>query len=91
MSVLDEAKLIVEERGESYGHPRENFTGCAAMWTAYLTRRGLLTGPLDPTDIAMMNILQKVDRHAFKRKPDNLLDVCGYAWCAEKCDESVGK
>jgi len=72
------AKKIVEERGSEYGHPRENFSTIAALWTAWGARRGWLAGTLTPKDVAFMNILQKISREAHAHKQDNLDDIEGY-------------
>lgn len=82
--MLDEATAIVEgSRNAAYGDPAGNHGTTAAMWTAYLQRRGLLTGDLDARDVCWLNALQKGSRDAFDRRRDNLVDVAGYMLNAE--------
>lgn len=81
-SVLGEAAAIVAgPRQQAYGHPIDNYGTLAEMLSGYLTRRG--TTRIDAHDAIMFNILQKVAREATSRKRDNLVDIAGYARCAE--------
>lgn len=78
-SVLDEARAIVNgDRNKAYGKPEESFTTISNYWETYL---GI---DISPKDVAMMMILLKVARNEHKAKRDNLVDICGYAACAEK-------
>ena len=78
-TVLDEAKRIVNgDRNEQYGEPEDTFAEIAALWEIYLECA------ISPRDVAMMMILLKVARDNNKHKRDNLVDICGYAACAEK-------
>ena len=84
--MLEEAARIVDgDRNAAYGDPAGNHGTTAAMWTAYLRRRGMLTGDLelDGRDVCMLNVLQKVSRDAHTRQRDSLVDLCGYARNAE--------
>lgn len=85
-TVLEEAARIVDgDRNEAYGDPAGNHGTTAAMWTAYLARRGLLApgAVLDARDVCWVNALQKASRDAFDRRRDNLVDVAGYMRNAE--------
>jgi hypothetical protein len=73
---MDTDKLV-EERGKQYGHPREDFTRTAGMWSAYLGHE------IKAEDVPMMMILLKVSREKHKHKDDNLFDIKGYAKTAE--------
>ena len=96
LAILSEVEKIVYGRGEKdYGHPRENFEDEARAFTAYLRARKLLVRPdkdcqmpaecaLNPRDIAMLNILQKVIRDGNAPKHDNLVDIIGYALTAHR-------
>lgn len=47
--LLDGAKgTVVDDRGDTHGHPRENLQHTADMWAAYLET------DVSPTDVAMM-------------------------------------
>lgn len=67
------AEKLVKERGADYGHPKEDFTRTAGLWSAYL---GI---EVRPEDVPMMMILLKVSRQKHKHKMDNLDDIQGYA------------
>jgi hypothetical protein len=72
-SLVEEALQAVEERGEKYGHPRENLKRIAEMWTSYLGFS------IEIQDVAMMMILLKVARTV--ETPchrDSLVDIVGY-------------
>lgn len=80
MTILDEAKRIVDnERQKEHGDVKANFERVAAFWSAYL---GVDIGL---HDVAHMMMLFKIAR--LQGKPGNfesLVDVVGYAYCAEK-------
>jgi hypothetical protein len=89
-SVLQEAeRLIHGDRHADYGHPLDDFTAQAEMFTAYLRKGGKLAEDetLDYMDVAMLMILVKVARQAGMRKRDNLVDTAGYAGCAEDAEK----
>ncbi len=78
---------IVDERGEEYGHPFVNHTRTARLWNAYLANRDG-GKPLDPLDVCMFNILQKISRSQEGHPSvDTLQDIAGYAVNAQiVCD-----
>ena len=69
----------IAERGAQYGPPKENHARTARLWNAYLACRK--NEPLTPTDICLLNILQKVARTMSEAGPsrDTLMDMAGYA------------
>lgn len=78
-SITDEAKTIVAgDRAQDYGDATESFKRIAALWTAW---KGV---EFTPWDVAQMMILLKVSRAKTSRKRDTLVDIIGYAECAEK-------
>jgi len=83
--ILKTAESIVNgDRRRDYGHPRDNHGCTAALWRAYLLRRGnaLEAGgcvSVDAYDVCMLNILQKISRAANRRTDDTLVDIVGYA------------
>lgn len=86
-TVLEEAERIVGgDRNDAYGHPAVDFACIAAMWNAYLIKR-FGCGDLTSRDVAMLMIMLKTAREARKPGRDNLVDIAGYARCAERLDE----
>ncbi len=81
-SLSDEAKTIVAgDRAQDYGDATESFKRIAALWTAW---KGV---EFTPWDVAQMMILLKVSRAKTSRKRDTLVDIIGYAECAERVGE----
>ena len=77
---LRHAAKAVRERGQSYGHPKDNHDATSRLWQAYFDRRfrgGAVR--LDAEDVCVCMMLQKICREANERKPDNMIDVVGYA------------
>lgn len=71
-------KTVCEERQDSYGKPENNFAIIAHLWSGYLG--GVV---LKAEDVAIMMILLKLARiRTGKFKPDNYIDIAGYAACA---------
>lgn len=88
MSILDQAaKITSEDRRKKYGHPSANLGNTAKLWSAYLERKVGVNFELDARDVCMMMVLVKVSRDANAPDPDNLLDIVGYARCAEIIEE----
>ena len=75
---LEKAAAIVNgDRQRDYGHPKDNHGCTAAMFAAYLHRRG---GVVDAEAVCVFNLLQKVSRLAnTPGHPDSLTDIIGYA------------
>ena len=77
-SLIEEALQAVEERGENYGHPRDNLRRISEMWSTYLGTEVAMS------DVAMMMILLKVARTV--ETPchrDSLVDIIGYVHAIE--------
>jgi hypothetical protein len=66
-------KELTDQRGKDYGHPREDFTRTAIMWSA------ILNHPVRTEDVPLMMIALKISREVHKHKSDNLDDIQGYA------------
>ena len=72
----DAAGLVNGVRNAAYDEPFQNFARIAGLWSAYL---GL---PINATDVAILNLLQKVGR--LMHTPDHWdswVDLAGYAAC----------
>lgn len=71
--VLEEAaRLVRGRRRTDYGHPRDNHARTAALWSAYL---GV---PITPTQVCMLNLLQKISRSVHRTTRDTIVDIAGY-------------
>lgn len=71
--ILEEALRITKgDRNNDYGHPFDDFTKTAAMWSAIL---GTTVGP---EHVAMCMICVKLSRQCNSPKRDNLVDGAGY-------------
>lgn len=71
-------KTVCEERQDSYGTPKDNFATIAVLWSWYLG-----DVMLEAEDVAIMMILLKIARiQTGTFKPDNYIDIAGYAACA---------
>lgn len=76
-SIAEEAAAVVAgDRAADYGDVNESFARIAKLWSAY-------TGStISPWDVAQMMILLKVSRAKTSTKRDTLVDIIGYAECA---------
>lgn len=82
--VENEAQTIVRngERQMNYGHPNQDFSRTAGMWSAYLGR------DVTMRDVALMMAMLKMSR--LKATPghrDSLVDLIGYSICYERLEE----
>jgi hypothetical protein len=92
-TILEEAEALVSgPRQEAYGAPDENLAHIAAAWTLYINWRDNRGIHIDAQDVCMMMMLLKVVRAAANSPiaRDHLVDIAGYARCAELCSPSVG-
>jgi len=84
--LLEDAITITHgDRNEHYDTPSANFRRIADLWSIYLGT------PIEPHDVAAMNVLQKVARlmHSPLHR-DSWLDIAGYAACGyETLDEQT--
>ena len=83
-SVLDEAAAVIRERGRDYDHPLPNHERIAAMWTVIL---GATVTPLQVVQCMMAVKLARLI--ATPEHRDSLVDLCGYAACAETIIDSI--
>ena len=93
-SILAEAeKCVCGDRDEQYGSPENNLSLIARLWREYLDT----DKPITAHDVAIMMALLKIARIASgQKKPDNYVDLAGYAACAGEIafrqnDEETGR
>jgi len=74
INILQTADNLVNgDRQEDYGHPIEDFSRTAKLWSAV---KGV---EFTAEDVAMFMICVKISRQVNKPKEDNLVDLAGYA------------
>ena len=79
---------IVVSRGKDYGPPSVHFARTIGAINAIFADK--ISVPFTAADWAMFMIIDKLAREQERQKKDNLLDIVGYAACANQC-RSVGK
>jgi hypothetical protein len=73
-SVLLEAQRLVHgDRGADYGHPLDDFSRTAKLWSAILGQ------DVTPEQVGLCMCAVKLSRQCNKPKRDNLVDLAGYA------------
>ena len=73
-TVLQEAqRLVYGDRQQSYGHPLDDFTRTAQMWSA------ILGWKVTAEQVGLCMCAVKISRQCNKPKRDNLTDLAGYA------------
>ena len=86
-TVLDEAKAAVYgDRQDDYGHPREDFTRTAVLWTGLLHHLLADGAHITPEDIARCMIAVKLARDVHAPKRDNRVDIAGYALTLDRLE-----
>lgn len=86
-----EIKEIQNERELDYGNAKEAHQAIADSWSVYLSRKFRMKIELEAKDVAILMVLFKSMREAYKHKYDNLLDLASYADFAKKFCESTVK
>lgn len=73
-NILEEAnRLVGGDRQRSYGHPAEDFTRTARLWSEILRTK------VTKEQVAMCMIAVKLSREVNLHGRDNLVDIAGYA------------
>ena len=76
-------RLVYGDRGETYGHPREDFARTGKMWAAILG-----VPEITPSQVALCMMALKISRHTYQPKHDNIVDMAGYAECLYRIEET---
>jgi hypothetical protein len=86
-TILAEAEsLVYGDRQGDYGHPREDFTRTALLWTGVLLHKLAEGEHITPEDIALCMVQVKVSREVNKPKRDNRVDGAGYLLCLDRLE-----
>ncbi len=84
-TILQEAQgLVYGDRQAAYGHPYDDYTRTARMWEAIL---GMQPFTISPRIACLMMAAVKISREVNAPKRDNLVDLAGYAACAQRCTD----
>lgn len=75
------SSLVEGDRQEDYGHPLDNFSRIAQMWSA------ILGCPVSAEQVGLCMIAVKISRQLNKPKADNMTDAAGYAQTVQMCVE----
>lgn len=82
MNILEEANGLVNgARQGDYGHPLDDFTKTAKMWSA------ILGCEVTAEQVGLCMIAVKISRQLNKPKRDNMVDAAGYAATVQMCIE----
>jgi hypothetical protein len=82
-NILREAERLTRgDRNDDYGHPKVEHDRIAAYWSIFV---GV---PIRAEQVAMMMVLLKVARLGHRYKRDSLVDIAGYADCAQRIIEA---
>lgn len=74
MNILEEANGLVHgDRQAAYGHPLDDFSRTAKMWSAILGHE------VTAEQVGLCMCAVKLSRQVNKPKRDNLVDLAGYA------------
>ncbi len=77
-------EIMHTNREDSYGRPFENYSALSDLWSAYIRRATGKAVTLNALDCIQMMMLLKINRQAKNPQRDNLIDIIGYAICADE-------
>ena len=69
---LNEAKAVIQDRGMDYGHPSDNMSLTACLWSAFLQM------PVTDYQVASCMALVKLARSMESAKVDTYIDAAAY-------------
>lgn len=79
-TILQEAQRLVHgDRQADYGHPLDDFSKTAKMWSA------IAGVELTPEQVGLMMCCVKISRQLNRPKRDNMTDLAGYAATVQMC------
>lgn len=75
------ARIVTGDRNSDYGHPLDDFTKVASMWTA------VFGVPVRPEQVPLAMVCIKIARELNRPKADNSVDAVGYILALEMLKE----
>lgn len=75
------AGLVLGDRNDSYGNPRDDYEKTAKVWSGLLAHK--LKGDITPEEAILMMVGLKLSREVYRHKEDNIVDAHGYLLCYE--------
>lgn len=85
-SILEEAQRLVHgPRQADYSHPYDDYSRTGRIWGAILG-----VPDIDPRLCCLMMAAVKISRETHKHKRDSVVDLAGYAECAQLVAEKQG-
>lgn len=86
-TILEDAQAAVYgDRQADYGHPREDMTRQAIIWTGLLHHKLADGAHLEPEDVARCMVGVKLARDVNAPKRDNRVDGAGYFLCLDRLE-----
>jgi hypothetical protein len=79
--LLEAQRLVHGDRGADYGHPLEDFSRTALIWSA------ILGVEVTAEQVGLCMIGVKLSRQCNRPKRDNMVDAAGYAETVQMCIE----
>lgn len=74
------------DRQDDYGHPRQNLTRTAVLWTGLLQHKLAEGEHITPEDVARLHIAGKLSRDVNAPTRDNRVDIAGYALTLDRLE-----
>ena len=89
-SILEEAQRLTSvERQDAYGHPLDDYTRTAELWTGLLRHKLKPGESITWADAIRCMVAVKLSRDVHRMQRDNMVDAAGYAGCRQEASEEA--